>query len=743
MATKEEKYAEAYRRGILPADKKARYEEAVRRGLMHNPELKVQLEGVDLPDIELPPKDTAAEVAAKESARALVTAGASIADIVPEMGDAFVSAGAWALSKFGIGDGTYTPAARFKNYLPEYAKPQTTEGKMVAEILPYFVSPASKASQVPALASNLTKAGKMLMSERMARIGSQSVVGSLAQSGSTGESFTGLMAENVAMGEGLHWTGRLLGTGYKAYKGLPSEAKEKIIKTELEGVTPDTAVDAPELLTATKSAIKGNENKAEELAYAINPSKAILDSAKSLGLDDLLLPSHYSTNSAYQAIEQGLKSVPGSLLDAQERRAIEALAAKTDDLISEYGGAIDKSELSNRFKGQQMEQIRALGEESDELFKKVSDAIPGNKLVSTKNIMDHLNGRIEELGGAEFLSEMERYVMKHMADTAMPTYARLAKVRQEIGAALNKKQGPFKDMDVGELKLLYGKLSEDQQQVANFYGVGDLYRTGNELIAQRKVLEKDLVNLLGKDFAGAITTKAGQGIRNLAKGDYKTLDQVLARVPESMRQEIVLSGLNDAFVQGSRKEKQLNIPGFVDWFEGLKRNPEAMKRISQHLPEGAMKRLSDIFEVSRGIRDAKSKEISTGRINSLLTQFDKEDGALAKIFGAAGKMAAATAAGTAGGPVASAAVSTALPLLGRAKDARTVAADKLLASRDFRETTKQIAAGKAETPEQRQRLEALLERSEGFKKWKKTLTGNELQALTRQGFINWLTDQEE
>ncbi|MCW4985706.1 MULTISPECIES: hypothetical protein [Enterobacter] len=737
MATKEEKYAEAYRRGILPADKKTRYEEAVRRGLMHNPELKALLEGVDLPDIEFPPKDTAAEVATKESARALVTAGANIADIVPEVGDAFVSAGAWALSKFGIGDGTYTPAARFKNYLPEYVKPQTTEGKMVAEILPYFVSPSTKAAQMPATASRLAKAG-----ESLARIGSQSTVGALAQSGATDQSFTGLMAENVVFGGLLQGAGKMLGAGYKAYKGLPGETKEKIIRAELEGVTPEFAGDAQGILNVTRPALRGSEKSTEELAYAVNPSRDILDAARRLEIDELLIPSHYSTNTSYQAIEQGLKSVPGSQLDAQEKRAIEALAAKTDDLISEYGGATDKSELSKRFKGQQMIQIQKLGEKSDALFKQVDGAIPGKTLVGTRTIMDHLNERVSDLGGVEFLSDMERYLFKNMADTAMPTYARLSKVRQELGSAINKKQGPFKDMDAGELKLLYGKLSEDQQQVANFYGVGDLYRTGNELVGQRKVLEKNLENLLGKDLSGAITTKTGQGIRNLAKGDYKTLSQVLKRVPEGSRQEIILSGLNDAFIQGSRKEKQLNVPGFVDWFEGVKRNPEAMKLINENLPAGAIKRLDDIFEVSRGIRNAKSKEISTGRINSLLNQFDKEDGALAKIFGAAGKMTAATAAGAAGGPVASAAVSTALPLLGRAKDARTVATDKLLVSRDFRETTKQIAAGKAETPEQRQRLEALLERSDAFKQWKKTLSGNELQALTRQGFINWLTGEE-
>ena len=122
-----------------------------------------------------------------------------------------------------------------------------------------------------------------------------------------------------------------------------------------------------------------------------------------------------------------------------------------------------------------------------------------------------------------------------------------------------------------------------------------------------------------------------------------------------------------------------------------------MNRITKNMPVGALQRLNDIFEVSRGIRNAKSKEITTGHIDSLLSQFDKEGGALAKIFGGAGKTAVAAAAGAVGGPVAG--VSTALSLMGRAKDARTVVADKLLSSCDFMEVTKQVAAGMAETLE--------------------------------------------
>lgn len=131
------------------------------------------------------------------------------------------------------------------------------------------------------------------------------------------------------------------------------------------------------------------------------------------------------------------------------------------------------------------------------------------------------------------------------------------------------------------------------------------YSLANDLVYQRKMLERDLVNLLGKDLSGAITDKSGRGVKSLMNGNYKAFDQVLSREPADMRQEQVLTVLNGAFTQGSRKEKVLNIPGFVDWYQGLMRNPYAMKRITGNIPREASERLSNIYEVANGIRQVK------------------------------------------------------------------------------------------------------------------------------------------
>lgn len=172
-----------------------------------------------------------AELGLKESARALITAGANIADIIPEIGDSFVEAGAWAGQKLGLGDGSYTPAARFKNMLPDWAKPQTTAGKIVSEAIPYML-PESKAGDVPKIADHLANAGRNIV-EKFARSGAyrENAIGSLANS-DTGDKTQApsSFVENLAFGKALNLSGKLLGIGYRAVKGNPDAAMKALVE---------------------------------------------------------------------------------------------------------------------------------------------------------------------------------------------------------------------------------------------------------------------------------------------------------------------------------------------------------------------------------------------------------------------------------------------------------------------------------------------------------------------------------
>lgn len=167
----------------------------------------------------------------KESARALLAAAANVADIIPEVGDSVVEAAAWAGQKLGVGDGSYTPATRFKNMLPDWAKPQTTAGKIASEAIPYML-PESKAGDIPQIAEHLANAGKNIV-EKFARSGvfRENAIGALANS-DTGDKTQAesTLVENLAFGKVLNLSGKLLGVGYRAIKGNPDAAMKELVQ---------------------------------------------------------------------------------------------------------------------------------------------------------------------------------------------------------------------------------------------------------------------------------------------------------------------------------------------------------------------------------------------------------------------------------------------------------------------------------------------------------------------------------
>lgn len=149
---------------------------------------------------------------AGEAGRAIAQAAVNTANIIPEVGDAVVSAGAWLGNKLGIGDGTYTPASRIE--LPEQLKPQTTAGQVAASAIPYLINPAGRAAAAGG--------------SRLAGLASENAVGVLADNSSSNDPEK--LAQDFATSAALSGVARgitnAVGAGYRAARGVISpEAK--------------------------------------------------------------------------------------------------------------------------------------------------------------------------------------------------------------------------------------------------------------------------------------------------------------------------------------------------------------------------------------------------------------------------------------------------------------------------------------------------------------------------------------
>lgn len=505
---------------------------------------------------------------------------------------------------------------------------------------------------------------------------------------------------------------------------------------------------AKNITDVTQAGGKSKIPTMERLADEVRPDETILQAADRLGIKDQLIPSQYSKSQAYREIEQGLASIPGSQLNAQQKAATAMLAQKADDMIQQYGGNIDKAALSTDFKNRGMALVDALSKQADDLYGKVNEAIPAKTEVHAENTVQYLGQKAEDLGGTQFLSPIERRMLNGLnpqkSDTggnvAFPTYARLDLLRKQVGEGM-RGRGAFKDAESGSLKQLYAKLSDDQQAAANNLGAGDLFSAAKQVVARRKAIEDDLMGVLGKDLSGALTAKTGNAIRSLSSGNYKDFDNIMSKIPKDQQQRVVMTSLNDALTAGSRMEKQLSAPGFTDWYEGLKRNNTARRRLYQYMPKDARRTLDDIAKLAKGMRDASKERITTGRIQALMDNFANEGGMLSKLYGVGKDVAMAEGAGHVVGLPGVGAASVIVRAMSKTKTPIMKAADELLSSPQFKTVLNEYfqSGGNAKKTAA---LEAKLAKTAQYKKWFSHLTKAQKSAVESNGALTWLSQSD-
>ncbi|EDV6680572.1 lytic transglycosylase domain-containing protein [Salmonella enterica subsp. enterica serovar Newmexico] len=171
--------------------------------------------------------------AAAETGRGLLQAGVKLANIPASMADAVASAGAWAGQKLGIGDGTYQPAPRVTTQGLEQGfglqqgalTPQTTEGKIFSEALPYLtpVGVERIAAQAPSIAGRVAQGASRLLAEN--------AVGSLAANSERDnpEALATDLGTGVALGGAINKLGRAAGAAYRGIRGtIAPEAQQAI-----------------------------------------------------------------------------------------------------------------------------------------------------------------------------------------------------------------------------------------------------------------------------------------------------------------------------------------------------------------------------------------------------------------------------------------------------------------------------------------------------------------------------------
>lgn len=641
--------------------------------------------------------------------------------------------GPWALNKPGLSGQDFTRA--------------------IAQGLAFAVAPVAG---IGAKAAGLAKVGKVAGASGATSAGIEA-----AQAGLGGDfKISNVILDTVAAGA-LEAVPEIL-KAYKARTGSASDlAAKEAVDSEAARIGQTLSPEAQaakqesfskELVETVEKTGKKQPAAIREFATEVAPDERVLQSAKELGVDEQLLPSHYSTNQTYIEIEQGLASIPGTKLSSQQKEVTQQVAQKADDLITDFKGTTDKSALSEKLKDRVLGSIDDLDAEAENIYKTINDSIPKGAAVDVSAIRSELTSTAKDVGGTANLEPLEKKILSMVGggrskvnpatqrrEVIGPTYAAIDKERKKIGEALRNSMKPYKNATSGDLKRMYGLLTDAQESVAKAHGMDEAWKTGKALVQQRKLLEDQSIKLLGKEKTGAIMPKVGRAVKSLTTGDYKAFDEVISLIPPENRQEVVLSALNDAFTMGSRAEKQLSAPGFADWMKGLNRNKAAKRRIYSNIPKGAGKRLDNLFVVANAMRNASKEKITTGRISALLENFADADGMVSKLYQTGRKVAAAegvtSSAGLAGAGTAGVVVDA---LSKKAKEPIVKAADDLLSSVQFQNAARSYASSSARSDKAKDAAKRALLKSEKARKWVSLLPSEAKREVARVGILTYL-----
>ena len=489
---------------------------------------------------------------------------------------------------------------------------------------------------------------------------------------------------------------------------------------------------APIAEIAIKAA-RGNKAAMEEFAARAVADPKVKNAVDKLGLEFELSPELLAKDPQYIKLVQAVASSQNSRLGLQQQEQLYAVGERANKLLEELGGSTNFAGLSEKVKATMQGAHTELKASEDSLWNKLRETIPAKTPAPGTSTMAEINKAASEFGGVDKLGKMEQAIRndlqpKRMYDKdgnftgmKMPTYALLERRRQEVGEAA-RGAGPFSDAGIGLAKKYYALLSEDAGRVAEAVGAGELSQQAKAFTQQRKQLEDRLTTLFGDQLDKSLSGKLQTATNVLAKGDVDQLVKLLNAAPKELRQEIVATGIGEAFGKFTQTKGELNFDKFAQWWRGIEENKQAKALIMSNLPAESRQNLQSLADLSSQVAKVLAAKVNTGKILDAMKTVERP---IEKVVQAAKNVAMGVAIGTPAEAAASAiglgghgigyAVTTAVTgALMAKKPAPLQAADELLMSPKFQSLIREMAA---KYPNGAPKAEAEVVKSSAFRKF--------------------------
>lgn len=440
--------------------------------------------------------------------------------------------------------------------------------------------------------------------------------------------------------------------------------------------------------------------------FAANPEAKA--AAERLGID--LPPDILADNAQAQSLTGLSRSQVGSEAETAWKADAKRVADYADQAMTDLGGTHDLAQVSDDVMTRLKGTAQSLENKAGSLRDEVDAAIDPAARVEAPSLQETLAKTVNDYGGmseakaAMSPQEKELLAMLGEGETAkMPTYARLNRIRQDIGRAWTKGQGPWADVNQHQLGEYYHALQADQLAAVGQLGGAELaakQKTANGLFSQMYDQRKQLQELFGKNIEGSLVPLLNRAVTAGAKGDTTALVKLLERLPEDTHGGALLSAIM-AKSQTSAAHGGFSFANFTKLYRGLRENGPVFAKVAKAIGPKGTAVLNDLHVISSRMADAETRVLKTGKANQGMDAAMKAEGLVSGVLDAvASKGATGTGAvigGAVGGP-AGAAVGANLGA--SAKNAITGAGvsrlDKvhtLLSSPEFKATIARIADG--------------------------------------------------
>jgi hypothetical protein len=368
---------------------------------------------------------------------------------------------------------------------------------------------------------------------------------------------------------------------------------------------------APEVIGSTiAKAGAGDAGAAADFAAQAAPDPNRLAAATRRGMTDFLDVDHLSPNPGVQTAVQAIKAADPAAKQA-EKDAVEALRERGRQVIAEIAGGEDGSALNERVKAglkKEMEDSRAnykaLYAKQDALTpRSVPAPAPATLSLATQVADDISKRRAKEVPQA-----LRQLIRKLTPEQGVePTRAMLELLRKDIGRAVKKNAGPFKDLEPGIANTLFESIDNDLQNVAEAHGIGaertaaiDAYK---QHLAFRQNAVTALANKAGASLEGSIIPGLGEQASALGAGVPEKFTKVIMSVPEELRPQVADAAMLTTLVKNGKTD----IPQFLGWFDSLKRNKASLEAFEKYVRPQMREAIQDVYDVLRPVMDMASR----------------------------------------------------------------------------------------------------------------------------------------